>query len=73
MVMKLKTEGIPKKDFSIDSAHELALFIWNEGTGQTLVHEPTFCVEKGEHCASFPLPFKPCVSCRTQNKMRCTF
>lgn len=58
---KLKHETI-NKDFSIDSAHELALFIWDDGSGQKLGHDPAFCVEKARNCASYPLPFQLCVS-----------
>ncbi|KAK4875404.1 hypothetical protein RN001_011826 [Aquatica leii] len=47
-------------DFSIDYAHELALFIWDNNKGPTLKHDPSFCVNEESSCASFPVPFKLC-------------
>ncbi|GLH10449.1 Uncharacterized protein GBIM_15415 [Gryllus bimaculatus] len=47
-------------DFSIDPAHELALFIWNNGKGPRITHVPHLCLQNNEDCASYPMPFTPC-------------
>lgn len=49
-------------DFSIDPAHELALFIWNQGEGPRMKHIPQLCLTNNTSCASYPQPFKPCGS-----------
>lgn len=40
-------------DFNIDNSYELALFIWNEGNGQTLINERAFCITKSPQCATY--------------------
>ncbi|KAF5298066.1 hypothetical protein FQA39_LY11834 [Lamprigera yunnana] len=55
-----KTRKLSMSDFSIDYAHELALFIWNNNKGPILTHESSFCVHEESSCASFPIPFKLC-------------
>ncbi|KAL3269192.1 hypothetical protein HHI36_008275 [Cryptolaemus montrouzieri] len=48
-------------NFSIDKSFELALFIWNNGNGTLLEHDPAFCVQDDERtCASFAKPFQTC-------------
>ncbi|XP_065173510.1 beta-1,3-glucosyltransferase isoform X2 [Atheta coriaria] len=60
---RLNQESI-KTDFNIDPAHELALFIWNEGNGTELTHDDTFCTTPPTgpaiECATYPQAFKPC-------------
>ncbi|KAJ8912929.1 hypothetical protein NQ315_017259, partial [Exocentrus adspersus] len=53
-------ESPPTSDFSIDSSHELALFVWNKGAGQMLRHESALCNREGPRCAAFPSQFRPC-------------
>ncbi|KAJ8967510.1 hypothetical protein NQ314_002825 [Rhamnusium bicolor] len=55
-------ESTSTSDFSIDSSHELALFIWNKGAGQMLQHESALCNREQPHCAAFPTSFRVCGS-----------
>ncbi|XP_050304311.1 beta-1,3-glucosyltransferase isoform X2 [Anthonomus grandis grandis] len=50
------------RDFHIDPAHELALFILDDGTGAKLRHNSLFCAKKDERdsCAIYPKEFEPC-------------
>ncbi|KAF5308718.1 hypothetical protein FQR65_LT06079 [Abscondita terminalis] len=57
-----KTRKPSTSDFSIDYAHELALFVWDNNKGPSLKHEPSFCVIEETYCASFPTPFEVCDS-----------
>ncbi|XP_076024827.1 beta-1,3-glucosyltransferase [Genypterus blacodes] len=41
-----------KSDFTIDLKHEIALFIWEEGSGPRLTAAPEFCTRPGEKCAT---------------------
>ncbi|XP_028277531.1 beta-1,3-glucosyltransferase [Parambassis ranga] len=41
-----------KSDFTIDLKHEIALFIWEEGTGPKLTAVPEFCTEPRVNCAT---------------------
>ncbi|KAJ9594889.1 hypothetical protein L9F63_013814, partial [Diploptera punctata] len=50
----------PNIDFSIDSSHELALYIWDNGKGPVLTHSSQLCLTNEPHCASYPIKFKAC-------------
>ncbi|KAM9729116.1 beta-1,3-glucosyltransferase isoform 1-T1 [Menidia menidia] len=41
-----------KSDFTIDLAHEISLFIWEEGNGPELTAVPEFCTELRDNCAT---------------------
>lgn len=58
---RLREGDFPKNpDFSIDAAHELALFIWQEGKGPELTHLDSMCAKPGPHCVTKPQVFFPC-------------
>ncbi|RZC40132.1 beta-1,3-glucosyltransferase, partial [Asbolus verrucosus] len=57
---RLKRQNSPQSDFGIDNAHELALFVWDKGSGQVLQHEPALCIKEEPQCASFPTAFRQC-------------
>ncbi|XP_034241515.1 beta-1,3-glucosyltransferase [Thrips palmi] len=58
---RLQVGDYPKNpDFSIDAAHELALFIWQEGKGPELRHLDSMCARPGPHCVTKPHIFVPC-------------
>jgi len=49
-----------KTDFSIDHAHEFALFVWNDGNGVELTHEDKFCLEEKDDCVAYPEIIEKC-------------
>lgn len=60
LVSRLNNGDWPQPDFSIDVSHELAMFIWDDGGGVALNHTKLLCLERADHCASYPVPFTPC-------------
>ena len=51
------------RDFTIDVAHELALFLHRSSDIKVnLTHSPAFCLAPGPDCATWIEPFHPCVS-----------
>ncbi|XP_012256346.2 beta-1,3-glucosyltransferase [Athalia rosae] len=50
----------PDGEFSIDAAHEFAIFVWDEGRGKRMLHAPELCVVSGDDCATYPQHFHPC-------------
>ncbi|XP_066157350.1 beta-1,3-glucosyltransferase [Euwallacea fornicatus] len=65
LLEKLKTrieQGVKQLDFHIDAAHELALFIYNDGRGPMIEHNDKFCesAEDRGHCATYPKKFTSC-------------
>ncbi|CAH1154079.1 unnamed protein product [Phaedon cochleariae] len=51
---------IEVSNFSIDIAHELAMFIWNDGNGPMIKHESALCSKLQPHCSTFPKPSHLC-------------
>uniref|UniRef100_A0A915L9A3 Beta-1,3-glucosyltransferase n=1 Tax=Romanomermis culicivorax TaxID=13658 RepID=A0A915L9A3_ROMCU len=39
-----------KFNFAIDAKHELAMMLWNNGRGSTLLHNESFCTENSSEC-----------------------
>nr|CAD7581711.1 unnamed protein product [Timema californicum] len=63
---RLEDEPHPNTDFSIDPSHELSLYVWDQGRGTALTHSDLLCLHKQPHCASYVVPFQPCVSLSLQ-------
>lgn len=61
LVQRIKS-NIDLPDFNIDNSHELAIFIWNKGSGHTLVHDPVFCLSDGPDCATYVNTYPEMVS-----------
>lgn len=51
-----------QNQFHIDSGHEFALFVYDDGAGPMIEHNPKFCNAEDINCATYPKKFKPCVS-----------
>ncbi|XP_030750595.1 beta-1,3-glucosyltransferase isoform X2 [Sitophilus oryzae] len=47
-------------DFHIDSAYELALFVYNDGKGPMIVNDNAFCSKEGPNCATYPRAIPNC-------------
>lgn len=58
-------------DFTIDAAHELALFIWNVDNSLTLKSVPYFCSHYGAECAIYAREENIfCVSIHSHNDVK---
>ncbi|XP_063238783.1 beta-1,3-glucosyltransferase isoform X1 [Bacillus rossius redtenbacheri] len=57
---RLASESVRKMDFSIDPAHELALFVRDGGRGPSLTPSEALCLHDQPQCASYVSPPEPC-------------
>lgn len=62
---RLDDTGKFSTEFFIDASHELALFVWDNGTGNKLTPTTYFCsstVEASDKCAVYTRQYATCVS-----------
>ncbi|CAG9771603.1 unnamed protein product [Ceutorhynchus assimilis] len=53
-------KGYKQPDFFIDPAHEFSLFVYEDGRGLMIQHEPLFCSKEEPNCATYPHKFQSC-------------
>lgn len=53
--------------FHIDSGHEFALLVYEDGAGPMIENNLKFCSAENKDCATYPKKFKPCVWSLTFN------